>query len=371
MFCSICYYAINFDDKSFKCMNNENTCNSVMCVDCLECYINHLHSENSNIVKCPDRLCEFEFSHSTIQKSDNKQIIKKYEYICYSRIEKEYKNEAILDINKKKLIEKIRDERHEFMKKSFPKSILYVVENSLSSKLKKIRKDNLKHIEELKTKKNVNCPNVYCLNGILDNDNCCVVCFDTFCNKCDKKLKENHVCDENELKSKEIMKEIIKCPKCATSIIRSEGCNHMTCAVCKTMFYYSSGEQGGSGSHNKDVVVREYRKQSVEFEKDNMYDKETVDILREIENKAPESSTGRSVLLNLMKLYITETEGKNEYELSKLKEKFYNKMASKYEIYLNKKYTKRKYYKLLSEIQKLHNNKELNKTILSQINLYM
>ena len=93
MFCSICYYAINFDDKSFKCMNNENTCNSVMCVDCLECYISHLHSENSNIVKCPDRLCEFEFSHSSIQKSDNKQIIKKYEYICYSRIEKEYKNE--------------------------------------------------------------------------------------------------------------------------------------------------------------------------------------------------------------------------------------------------------------------------------------
>ena len=62
----------------FKCMNNDNTCNNVICEDCLESYINHLHSEKSNIVKCPNNSCEFEYCHSTIQKSENKQIIKKY-----------------------------------------------------------------------------------------------------------------------------------------------------------------------------------------------------------------------------------------------------------------------------------------------------
>ena len=50
MFCSICYEST---DKNFKCMNNERKCNSVICECCLESYINHIHSENMNIVKCP------------------------------------------------------------------------------------------------------------------------------------------------------------------------------------------------------------------------------------------------------------------------------------------------------------------------------
>lgn len=368
MFCSICYLSIDSDDGKFKCMNNERDCNGIICEECLESYINHIHSENLDLVKCPKNDCKFELGYSTIVRTKNKELIHKYEMICFSRVEKEYKNEAILEINRKKIIEKIRNERHEFMKQKFPKAILYVVENSLKTKLKKIKRDNFKHIEELKKTKNTNCPNIYCLNGILDKHNCCIICFNTFCPKCDKiKKDDDHLCDENELKTKEMLKEVIKCPKCSIAISRSEGCNHMTCAVCKTMFIYTTGEESNSGSHNKDVNVREIHKQSVEFEKDKLYDLDTLNVLRKIEEKVPSNTTGKTALLSLIKEYLLYDDKITE----SIKEKYYKKIASKYEYYLSKKYYKTRYYKMIAEIQKLHDNKKLTKSILDTINSSM
>lgn len=368
MYCSICYYTIESTEKHFKCMNNEKSCNSITCQDCLKAYINHIHDEKLSLVKCPDNNCKYEILYSAIVSSEDRDMVKKYEQICFSRLEKEYKNEAVIDINRKKIIEKIRNERHEFMNKTFPKSILYVINNSFSSKLNKIKRDNFKHIDELKKKKNPKCPNIYCLNGILDDSNNCIVCFDSFCKKCDQKLKDGHECDENELKTKEMLQKIIKCPNCSTTIFRSEGCNHMTCAVCKTMFLYTTGEKSNSGSHNKEVHLRELRKQSVEFEKDGLYDIETLDVLRLIEEKSPDSSTGRTVLLTLMKDYINLIENDEIVEKDRLKEKYYKKMAQKYQEYLEKKYRRAKHYNMVAEIQKLHDDKKLTKTILETIN---
>jgi hypothetical protein len=186
-----------------------------------------------------------------------------------------------------------------------------------------------------------------------------------FCVKCDKKKKDDHVCDEHEVKTKEMMKEIIKCPNCSIAITRSEGCNHMTCASCKTMFLYTTGEISTSGSHNKDVILREIHKQSVEFEKDDLYDVDTLDVLRNIEDKAPGNSTGKTVLLNIIKEYLVRIE--NGEMIDDLKEKYCKKIASKYEDYLSKKYYKTRYYKIVAEIQQLHDEKKLTKDILQTI----
>ena len=98
MFCSVCYYSIESDETSFHCMCNDKTCHTNTCVDCFEAYVNHLESENLNVVKCPSSSCNFEFSYSHITNSENKNIIKTFEKICFKRIESDYKNEAIVEI---------------------------------------------------------------------------------------------------------------------------------------------------------------------------------------------------------------------------------------------------------------------------------
>jgi len=60
-----------------------------------------------------------------------------------------------------------------------------------------------------------------------------------FCYKCKNSWNENHCCEKDEelfKYSNENANKLKKCPNCRTWIEKNQGCNHMTCFVCKFEF---------------------------------------------------------------------------------------------------------------------------------------
>ena len=53
---------------------------------------------------------------------------------------------------------------------------------------------------------------------------------------------------------------MVECPKCKVKVEKIDGCDAITCAVCNTNFWYTTGEEGDAGNHGKfvQVVMRSY-----------------------------------------------------------------------------------------------------------------
>jgi E3 ubiquitin-protein ligase RNF19A len=87
------------------------------------------------------------------------------------------------------------------------------------------------------------CPN--CPSGIikLNNENdpkaTCPECKAEVCTKCNRRFHNKTSCQavmEGELKNWTNKKEVQRCPKCKILVEKVEGCNHMTCFVCRYEF---------------------------------------------------------------------------------------------------------------------------------------
>ena len=84
------------------------------------------------------------------------------------------------------------------------------------------------------------------------------------CGTCSKCLEikgdtqdADHTCDENNVKSAEIIKKDTKaCPKCGTRIFKIYGCNQMWCTGCNTAFNWATGAIYASNAqfHNPHYV---------------------------------------------------------------------------------------------------------------------
>lgn len=82
------------------------------------------------------------------------------------------------------------------------------------------------------------CPNTLC-EGFLNDDLRCQVCSVFACKDCREIKEENHICNEDILKSIALLDVLAKpCPGCNSSIFKKNGCDHMYCTVCKTYFHW-------------------------------------------------------------------------------------------------------------------------------------
>lgn len=88
----------------------------------------------------------------------------------------------------------------------------------------------------------------------------CPVCLSEYCTECGVRMdpKEEHIClTENIDSFKDILKNTHPCPKCASPIFRSEGCDHMFCVKCKTSFNWKTGEKiSGYSNPHRDEWLR-------------------------------------------------------------------------------------------------------------------
>jgi hypothetical protein len=92
--------------------------------------------------------------------------------------------------------------------------------------------------------------------GFLSTAYKCGICNLFTCPKCleivgDKKTNPDHVCDEDNVKSAELIKATTKpCPGCGERIQKMEGCDQMWCTSCHTAFSWKTGEIDTGTIHN-------------------------------------------------------------------------------------------------------------------------
>lgn len=95
------------------------------------------------------------------------------------------------------------------------------------------------------------CPAEECNGFVMKSDWACGVCSIKHCDKCHQHILENHVCQEDDVKTaKFIMNTSHACPSCATRIHKISGCDQMWCTNCNTAFSWRTGLVENGAVHN-------------------------------------------------------------------------------------------------------------------------
>lgn len=99
------------------------------------------------------------------------------------------------------------------------------------------------------------CPDEGC-RGFLSTAYKCGACAKFTCPKCHEviglnKTDHTHVCNEDSIKSAELIKKETKpCPKCGERISKISGCDQMWCPTCQTAFSWKTGAIDTGVIHN-------------------------------------------------------------------------------------------------------------------------
>lgn len=115
------------------------------------------------------------------------------------------------------------------------------------------RLNNPSYFQEEKEEKNdIICPcPVNDCRGYLSNKYKCGICDTKACSKCREVKKEDHVCNEDTIKTIEELKNNCRnCPNCMTPIFKISGCDQMFCVKCKVAFSWKTGKVETGLVHN-------------------------------------------------------------------------------------------------------------------------
>ena len=111
--------------------------------------------------------------------------------------------------------------------------------------------DESSQVDEIKDIPVGNCSVDECRGFVKSKSFQCNVCSTKFCNKCMMTKQDDHVCDEKNIASFQLIKKECKpCPTCRASIYRIEGCADMFCVICKTAFSWRTGQIIRGTFHN-------------------------------------------------------------------------------------------------------------------------
>lgn len=161
--------------------------------------------------------------------------------------------DLILDINDDKLY-KLSD--YKIIHELITKNVSWLSNNIINEK-----QDNKSIIKKVSK-----CLNEECLGYLYkyDKELICNICNKIYCKKCHKeinpefieyvenneiKLRKNnkynekidsHKCNKEDIETVKLLTENVKnCPKCEVPIFKTDGCDHMWCPECHTMFNWS------------------------------------------------------------------------------------------------------------------------------------
>lgn len=340
MDCCICFDETDF----YKCI----ICDTKTCKECCENFI-----ESSNTLPiCPKDNCDqyYIFNKKVINNYD------KYIDIVFKFLQNENIDTLTVIKHNKNLINEIRNSRLDFIKSIKLPAILAFINIALQDKLKKVEKSNLKFIQTI-DKNAIKCYNTFCDRGILNKDLKCNLCYNTFCEKCKEKKITNHKCDEKILSSLKLMDTFTKCPKCLVLVEKKDGCNAITCAVCKTNFDYISGKVSPFSNHGKSIYFDLKQDYKLSQEYLNDYPKNMIKLLYDIESLKPNLPDFNKIIKYLDKVLSEKQSAQQSKE--KLCKLYYN-----YNIQNN---DMKNYYNHLKNIENHHKNKTLTCDILQEI----
>jgi hypothetical protein len=219
-------------------------CNEIICKECMETYLQY---SEMTLPKC---MCEAKYHYEDIKNLVSTIMRKKYERCCVEYVKATLVNTINTEIVEKKVLNALRKDKREFINK-MPKALAYVLNHSMKEKVRKIERDIL---SKQKKTTPTNCCDILC-NGILKQSDLlkngtCSECGVTFCLNCEKKQTPQHVCKQEDVDSIQFIKTLVQCPNCKLRVIRSYGCNFITCSHCQTNFDYITGMATHSGNHD-------------------------------------------------------------------------------------------------------------------------
>jgi hypothetical protein len=241
--CVICFEVLgrhnilplNARRNYIKCKNN--LCHSSVCLPCMGSYIEFSLSDNK-IPKCPDANCGNYYVLSDIYIYQ--ELIAPYSQCCFNELLGKHGDEArrkVEIINNKETLRRLRET---FVTERFPRAIAFTASVIMPHKLRRLDKQVVEQINEQTNNSTRTCMNLTC-GGSLDPNMKCLSCNTQFCLQCERRVEGYHVCNPNDIESVQVLRQLIRCPSCNLPIIRSIGCDHMTCANCGQHFNYITG----------------------------------------------------------------------------------------------------------------------------------
>jgi hypothetical protein len=347
--CLVCFCPIEPNEVSITCASPE--CTAHVCGDCAERYMEFAKTEKS-MPTCPVQACRADFLYSEVKAKLPQSATRTFEETCMAYLDIHLEKQ-IQDLDRtKNLVSDFRNKRDEFIQQ-FPAGIGLLVKTAFPMKMRKIESDNLKREKKLlNSLAHKRCCNPLC-DGTLNSDFECFKCGMKFCMQCERDLKPDshtpHQCRQEDIDSLNFIKDCVECPTCKVPVLRSYGCNFITCARCKTNFDYNTGRRTLAGNHDDTSITW------------NISTKLMDTIGRRYDRTSP-------IHALLLQIQMAEPA---YYQLSakrftQIKEDP-KTIATQYEKHVRSKYHSRHYAKLLKLVQEKHDEGTLDEQFLTQI----
>lgn len=249
--CSICFCPIN-KGENIQC--SKWGCSCQVCDECFDQLLNFSY-EGSLLPCCPSPDCKSMYLYKDIHDHCSSENRDKYHKTIFHFLIKNKGDEADKNMAYESMIKKLREKRQVYLETNFPPAILKVATIVFPHRLKKIERQHKERITKQITFSKP-CFNLSC-NGCLNKDFTCTICDTHFCTRCEKPIHGKfHHCNKEDVDTVNYIKTLVKCPNCAFTIIRSEGCPNMTCSHCGTNFNYLTGQEGGGGNHGQHQQIK-------------------------------------------------------------------------------------------------------------------
>lgn len=259
MDCAICFCSI--DGHAFACTDSE--CLTRVCENCIGRYID-VNARESQKLTCPREGCLGEYDEVSLKELNIEKKVS-YRRALVTFYKREHTEDITQIIMQKAAVEKLREERARFYTANMPAAVLKVANtvSSFKSQLRRVKKAEVNSRSSTYTRL---CFNLFC-GGYLNSTFVCSRCDVKFCPECELEKKDGHTCSDEAKRSLEYINSLTACPNCKTKIEKGEGCMAMTCAVCNTNFWYTTGEKSEYGNHgqSKPVALKTQEKLAVTF----------------------------------------------------------------------------------------------------------
>ena len=231
--CQICTELYTSDKRKVtNCQKCQFEC-------CLQCLKTHLINNNDAMCMNPDCRAIFSanFIYETFPMNYIKGPLRKHQAeICLEK-EKALMNATMPYVESRIRLNRAKEDLEPLLQQ----------QKELNNKINELKhiitterhfNENEEYEKNMKSTYLKKCPVEGC-KGFLNNTYKCTICNQSCCSRCFEIKEEGHICDENNIKTAELLRKDTKsCPKCGEMIHKIEGCNQMYCVKCifmKTM----------------------------------------------------------------------------------------------------------------------------------------
>lgn len=278
--CDICCEKHNLSNhKIVSCPS----CDSVQCRQCAQSYIVS-NEEEPHCMNCKtawsrqyvDTWCTQKFRNVTLKKHRENVLFEREKamfpqtQVQIQRMREISEIRTLINLTRYEIYEEFRrldilympyDERDTFIFENYPETWeltqrlrrLYQQVDELTTEMYEEGGDGGGSTAKTFTRK---CPNetVEC-PGFLSEEYHCSLCDTFFCEKCNAKIEQGHVCDPADVETVKLIKRDSKpCPKCGIFIMKIEGCSQMWCTNCHCCWNFRTGAIQKGRIHNPHYV---------------------------------------------------------------------------------------------------------------------